>query len=328
MKAYLERLVEHDVRTSVMLWGPPGIGKSSVVRQTAQSHGLELTDLRLSQLAPTDIRGLPVPVEGITTWAPPEFLPRTGRGILFLDEINMAPPAMQGVAQQLILDRKVGSYRVPDGWFVWAAGNRKEDRAAVFDMPAPVANRFIHLEMSADLAAFKRHAFVSDFHEQVVAFLSFRSDLLFKFDRNEPAWPSPRSWEVASTLHRAGLDVVPAVGTAAGQEFAAYVDLLDKIPNLDTILAGNSSARFPDEVSIRYGTVVGLACRVDAPQTADHAFTWLVERADVEWVQMFAVDLFPKLRERGVFEESHRLLVANDKVREFLVEFARLTALG
>jgi MoxR-like ATPase len=132
----------------------------------------------LSQLAPTDLRGLPVAEDGQSKWFPPEFLPKDGRGILFLDEINMAPPAMQGVAQQLILDRRVGSYRVPDGWFIWAAGNRKEDRAAVFDMPAPLANRFIHLEMEQDFGSFKQHALRQGMHEHLLAFLAYRPKLL------------------------------------------------------------------------------------------------------------------------------------------------------
>jgi MoxR-like ATPase len=155
LKNYLNQLVSKNLQISTMIWGPPGIGKSSIVAQTATEHGIDFVDVRLSQLAPTDLRGLPVAEDGISKWYPPEFLPRGGKGILFLDELNMAPPAMQGVAQQLILDRKVGSYTVPDGWYVWAAGNRKEDRAAVFDMPSPLANRFLHLQVESDFDSFK-----------------------------------------------------------------------------------------------------------------------------------------------------------------------------
>ena len=110
----LNRIVAHKLKLAVMLWGAPGIGKSSVVQQVAQAHDLELIDLRLSQLAPTDLRGLPVPEDGLAKWFPPEFLPRNGQGILFLDELNLAPPAIQGIAQQLVLDRKVGSYCYDD----------------------------------------------------------------------------------------------------------------------------------------------------------------------------------------------------------------------
>ena len=82
---------------------------------------LPVIDLRLSQLAPTDLRGLPVAREGHSEWYPPKFLPRMGERILFLDEFNMAVPVMQGIAQQLILERKVGNYILPEGWLIWAA---------------------------------------------------------------------------------------------------------------------------------------------------------------------------------------------------------------
>src|SRR6187397_1781988 len=119
LRAFLDRLVTEKLFLSTMVWGAPGIGKSSIVAQAATAQGIDFIDVRLSQLAPTDLRGLPVPdaKAAVSRWFPPEFLPREkGRGgILFLDEINMAPPAMQGMAQQLILDRRIGSYVVPDG---------------------------------------------------------------------------------------------------------------------------------------------------------------------------------------------------------------------
>src|SRR5690606_25955626 len=126
LACYLSTIIDEGIKLSVMIWGAPGIGKSSIVAQVCESGKLDFIDLRLSQLAPTDLRGLPVPRDKQSAWLPPEFLPTEGQGILFLDEINLAPPAMQGVAQQLILDRRVGSYVLPDDWFVWAAGNRKE----------------------------------------------------------------------------------------------------------------------------------------------------------------------------------------------------------
>ena len=114
---FLEKLISDNLNISTMIWGPPGIGKSSIVASAAKKARIDFIDLRLSQLAPTDLRGLPVPVhpedndkQGTSKWYPPEFLPKAGKCILFLDEINMAPPAMQGVAQQLILDRKIGNY--------------------------------------------------------------------------------------------------------------------------------------------------------------------------------------------------------------------------
>ncbi|WP_322638269.1 MULTISPECIES: AAA family ATPase [unclassified Nostoc] len=105
LKAYLDNLIRKNLQISTMIWGPPGIGKSSIVGQIAQENDIDFVDVRLSQLAPTDLRGLPVAEDGISKWYPPEFLPRDGKGILFINELNMAPPAMQGVPQQLILER-------------------------------------------------------------------------------------------------------------------------------------------------------------------------------------------------------------------------------
>ena len=222
LSTFLDTLIEHQVKLSTMIWGPPGIGKSSIVAQVAARHGLACIDLRLSQLAPTDLRGLPVAEGGRSRWYPPEFLPTEGAGVLFLDEINMAPPTMQGMAQQLILDRQVGSYRVPEGWFIWAAGNRDEDRAAVFEMPAPLANRFIHVEVAPDFENFKSYALGRGLHEHIIAFLSFRPALLHRSEPLQSAWPSPRSWEMASTLHQIGLDIGAAVGAPVANEFAAH----------------------------------------------------------------------------------------------------------
>nr|WP_243455036.1 MoxR family ATPase [Meiothermus sp. CFH 77666] len=288
------------MKIATMLWGPPGVGKSSIVAQTARKYGLGFIDVRLSQLAPTDLRGLPVPVDGVSKWYPPEFLPRDGEGILFLDELNMAPPTMQGMAQQLILDRKVGSYELPEGWFVWAAGNRKEDRAAVFDMPAPLANRFIHLEVTPDLASFKAYGLQAGIHERILAFLSFRPALLHQMDAKSPAWPSPRSWEMASHLLKAGLDIAPVVGEAAAAELAAYVQVYEALPALNEILEGREGPPFPEETSARYALTLGLAFRAENARQALNAFRWMVEVAPSEWVQLLVSDLYPRLKQQGL----------------------------
>jgi AAA domain (dynein-related subfamily) len=328
LKTYLDRLIKKDLLLSTMIWGPPGIGKSSIVAQLAKANQLEFIDVRLSQLAPTDLRGLPVALEGISKWYPPEFLPRSGKGILFLDEINMAPPTMQGMAQQLILDRRVGSYVVPDGWFIWAAGNRKEDRASVFDMPAPLANRFLHLQVEPDFESFKAYALETKVHEQIIAFLSFRSTLLHKIDPQQPAWCSPRSWVIASELHKADLDIAPAVGEAAMTEFMAYIKLYQALPNLVAILEGRGDKiNFPTEPSARYATAIGLTIRAADAQQAYSAFTWLSKVATPEWVQLFAVDLFQVMRSKGQMGILAQLVQKDPSLQKFLKDFQQLIAL-
>lgn len=311
-----------------MIWGAPGIGKSSIVAQVAQENDIDFVDVRLSQLAPTDLRGLPVAEDGISKWYPPEFLPRTGKGILFLDELNMAPPAMQGVAQQLILDRRVGSYIVPEGWYVWAAGNRKEDRASVFDMPAPLANRFLHLQVEADFDSFKTYALETGVHEQAIAFLSYRPSLLHKIDPQQPAWASPRSWVMASLLHSAGLDITPAVGTGAVAEFAAFITLYNTLPSLAPILEGKGdNISFPSEPSIRYATTIGLTVRANSANQAYNAFTWLSRVATAEWVQLFAVDMFRLMRTKGQMGQLATLVQKEPKLQKFLKQYQQLVGL-
>ena len=326
---FLTRLAAAQLFLSTMIWGPPGIGKSSIVAQVTQTVGIDLIDVRLSQLAPTDLRGLPVadPDTRTSRWYPPEFLPTTGAGVLFLDEINMAPPAMQGVAQQLILDRRIGSYCVPDGWLVWAAGNRKEDRASVFDMPAPLANRFIHLTVLPDPDSFRGYALSHGLHEQVLAFLAYRPKLLHVLDPQRPAWPSPRSWVMAGELHRLGLDITPAVGEGAAAEFAAFVALYRDLPDLDAIAAGTLTPPFPTEPSMRYALTLGLAARAEQTPRVLHALGYLLDHAPAEWVNLFAADLFPVLRQRNQMGAVTTALVKNPRFKQFMAGYRELLGL-
>ncbi|MCC5840617.1 MAG: MoxR family ATPase [Opitutales bacterium] len=275
----------------VMLWGPPGVGKSALVGQLAGAHGLSLTDLRISQLAPTDLRGVPSVRRTVTCWNPPEFLPRTGAGILFLDEITMAPPVMQGIAHQLVLDRAVGSYRLPEKWFVWAAGNRVEDRSAVYEMPKALANRFLHFEVKPCGRSFAEFAAAHPdrVDPAVVAFLHFRPDLLLDPGNGTAhAWPSPRSWEKASACLRAGLGVGPAVGRGVEIEFRAFVKMADRLPSIGAILkGGGGEVPFPEEFSERHALVCGLVRRAEEPDALLHGFRWLTGKAAPEWNTLF-----------------------------------------
>jgi MoxR-like ATPase len=138
-------------RQPVFLWGGTGIGKSAIVRQLATSLNLPLQDVRALLLDPVDLRGLPfLGSDGRSRWATPEFLPKDGEGILFLDELNAAPAMVQASCYQLVLDRKLGEYTLPDGWAIIAAGNRDSDRAVTTRMPSPLRNRFVHLEFEVD----------------------------------------------------------------------------------------------------------------------------------------------------------------------------------
>jgi hypothetical protein len=285
--ALLERefaSTESRVHTPVMLWGPPGVGKSQIIAQIAQRHGVPLVDVRLSQMEPTDLRGIPFRVGDRVEWSVPALLPDAGRhgarGILFLDEITAAPPTVTAAAYQLILDRRLGEYRVPPGWAIFAAGNRYGDRGVSYVMPAPLANRFAHVEIEAHLDDWVAWAHVAGIDERVIAFLRFRPDLLFDFDpaRNPVAFPSPRSWEYAHRAlakfgdapHLLSDALQACVGAAAGVELQAFIDHLDEMPDIDAILEGRGG-RVPAGIDLQYGVAASLVRRARAARGTPQA---------------------------------------------------------
>ncbi|WP_320674892.1 MoxR family ATPase [Prochlorococcus sp. MIT 1341] len=329
---YLTKLIQNSIPISTMIWGAPGIGKSSIVASVARQAKMGFIDIRLSQLAPTDLRGLPVPEApstdnelGISKWYPPEFLPTKGKGILFLDELNMAPPAMQGVAQQLILDRQVGSYKLPDGWFIFAAGNRKEDHASVFDMPAPLANRFLHLCVEVNFECFRKYALEHNFSEEVIAFLGYRPKLLHQLQYEESAWPSPRTWEMASSLFKASLPVNPAIGDAAASEFKTYLKIYKKLPDLNAILNGKGEKiAFPKEVSRRWATATGLTSRSKTPLQVKEAFHWLIHKTTSEWIQLYATDVINQFKKRKKLVDLAGVLVNDESIGMYIKQYEEI----
>ena len=319
LQSELSAITGHGLMRSVMIWGPPGVGKSAIVAQVAERHSLQLVDLRLSQLAPTDLRGLPVADGKVSRWLPPEFLPNDGKGVLFLDELNMAPPALQGIAQQLILNRRVGKYEVPEGWFVWAAGNRKEDRAAVYDMPTPLANRFLHYQVEPHFDSFRTWAGGNGIHEQVLAFLAFRPGLLHKPDGRNPAWPSCRSWEMASELHERAMGIAAAVGDGAAAEFDAFCKLYSQLPDIEAVLQGRGGKiKFPAEPSLRYAVVIGLSTRAVTEEAIRNSFGWVVEKASAEWCQLFIHSIHDRAAGRGHTGLLAALLTSEPRMKRFL----------
>ena len=165
-------------KQGVFIWGSPGIGKSDLVKTLADKTSRELVDIRLSTIDPVDLRGLPT-IDGnssLTKWLPPDFLPQntTKPGILFLDEINVAPPSVQAAAYQLILDRKLGDYKVPENWIIIAAGNRIGDRSVTFRLPTALSNRFTHFELDPSLEDWTEWAWQNEIDPYIISFLRFQ----------------------------------------------------------------------------------------------------------------------------------------------------------
>lgn len=230
--------------------GSPGIGKSTIVKSVCDELGIEFIDVRLAQLEPCDIKGLPVPNKELKQmdWFVNGIWPRdpNGKGIIFLDEITAADKSIQVAAYELVLDRRLGKlYSVPPGYLIVAAGNTVSDRAVANAMSSALANRFMHVELEANQENWLAWARHNDIHPSVVGFIQYKPDALFHMeDENlERGWPSPRSWEAVSEmtydcpnkeiLRKA---VYGLVGQGYGAEFMAFNELNVEFDNILDIM--------------------------------------------------------------------------------------------
>jgi hypothetical protein len=281
VKRYLN---EKTRRRTVFLRGKSGIGKSDVVKQTSDllaDHIKDwqgVIDLRLAQMDPTDLRGIPHIVDGRTCWGRPDFLPQTGSGILFLDEITSAPPAVQAAAYQLTLTPE--DFGIPDTWMIIAAGNSKSDRGVTFNLAAPLQNRMCDVHVDTTLDDFTNYAVTKDIAPEVLSFLRDRPDLLHKFEGGSDikAFPSPRSWFAVSDVLELDLPLQDRVelikgdiGDEAAVVFETHLRIWESMPRIDDILAGKP-CEVPKELNVVYCVAMGLAMRVDRTNFDD---AWL-----------------------------------------------------
>lgn len=275
-------------RRATMLWGTRGVGKSSIVAQVAAQHGVPLVDLRLTTIEPVDIRGAIYAdeVQGKTVWFPPEFLPGADQpaGILFLDELTAADQRLQISAYSLILDRKVGHYRLPEGWLVVAAGNASFHGAVSHDMGTALADRLFHFNVQTVIDAFLDHALANRFAPEVMAYLRVRPDRLddtqAQLAADHLVGASPRGWEDVSNVLKSGLSetarrlfVQGRIGAANAAEFFGVLRELQSATDVVRLLAAKPGAEtvalLPRTLDALYGMVYGLLAAVrDAPTLA------------------------------------------------------------
>jgi hypothetical protein len=186
-------------RVPLHIRGACGVGKSQIVAQVAQTLQWQFLDVRAVQLDPVDLCGLARIAADQAEWVPPKFLPTCGKGIL---ELTSAPQMMHAGCYQLVLDRKLGEYCLPDGWVVIAAGNPASERGVHFSMPRPLRNRFVHLDLEPDFEDWSKWAVKAGIRPEIIAFLRFKTALLHDANATSDvnAWPTPRSWEMASSV--------------------------------------------------------------------------------------------------------------------------------
>ena len=260
----------------IFLWGAPGIGKSEIVSQITDSlSNSHLIDIRLSLWEPTDIKGIPYfdSNSGTMVWGAPSELPSEEFAaqfdyiVLFLDEMNSAAPSVQAAAYQLILNRRVGTYKLPDNVMIVAAGNREADKGVTYRMPAPLANRFIHLELAVSFDDWFQWSVVNNINTDVVGYLTFAKKDLYDFDPRSPSrsFATPRSWTFVSELLDDDLDeatttdlVAGAVGEGLALKFMAHRKVASSMPNPSDILAGKVKELKTREISAMYSLTVSL----------------------------------------------------------------------
>lgn len=279
-KSFLLRTLEIDKligkdgeknRMTPMIWGGAGVGKSSLVKEAGEELGYEVRDIRLSTLSPVDVRGVPyVDANNPESFkfVPPNFMP-TGKEekpvLLFFDEINTAPPLNQVVAYEISLDRKMGGHPLPPDTLVIMAGNRVQDRGATFEMPLPLANRLVHIELEANEDVFLEYGFKKNLPEGLLAFIKFKPQLLAtKPDGSSYAFPTPRSWESAARFvanNGEKQEVAAVIGEAAAVELFEFLKLRNILPDLDEILDKGKIFKHEDS-GVMYFYSVALSNRL------------------------------------------------------------------
>lgn len=299
------------IQRPVFLWGPPGIGKSDIVKQIGEEQNRRVIDIRLSLWEPTDIKGIPYYNSQLNSmcWAPPAELPTNpdDDSILFLDELNSAAPATQAAAYQLVLNRRVGTYVLPKNVSIVAAGNRDTDKGVTYRMPSPLANRFLHLELRVDYEDWHMWAVANRVHEQVVGYLGFAKQDLYDFDPrgSSRAFATPRSWSFVSDLlkdddlaeHTLTDLIAGAVGEGLAVKFMAHRKVAKQMPKPEDILNGKIKKSEIKEISAMYSLSTSMCYELESAHRkkvenwdsmADNFFGFMMDNFSTEIVVMGA----------------------------------------
>ena len=309
---------------SLMIHGSPGLGKSFATHEAAKqmAHGKRvvqlgectnpdeqfgLFDVRLSQCDPVDVGGLPYADKelGVQRRLVSDWFPSTERtdipdhGMLLLEEVVSAPPAVQAAAYQLTLDRRIGDKRMKDGWCVVLTGNLMTDGGVVHKMPTPLANRLIHVYVRSDNDSWTQWAIDNDIEPVLIGFIRFRPELLNTFEQHvekkskDHAFATERAWHAVNDLLKADPGAHPAllagtVGNGPATEFAAFRDIWQKMPSIDGILMSPGSTAVPEDTAVRYAVCTALGSRV----TGDNfdLIVEYVERMPAEFTMMTIKD--------------------------------------
>ena len=295
----IQKGVSPNLIPSVMMWGPPGVGKSQAVRQIAKDIEKEtgkttkVTDVRLLLFNPIDLRGIPTSNadKTLAIWLKPQIFQMDDSpsvvNILFLDEISAAPQSVQAAAYQITLDRVVGEHRLPDNCIVIAAGNRVTDKSVSFKMPKALANRLLHIEIEGSYESWNTWAVKAGVNAKVLGYLASHTSRLFGFNpaNDDLAFATPRSWEMVSSLLNNVSDdvkkmyplIAGLVGSGTAIEFMTWTKVFDKVPKMEDVFNGVATVK-PTTMDALYATVSAMSIYArdvqDKPEKIGHSLAY------------------------------------------------------
>ena len=348
-------LVGFKIRKPMFIWGPMGIGKSDIIRGISDSGELgnsHVIDLRMANMEPTDIRGIPYPSTDdagnkCMRWAQPvalpskEFAKQFDTIILFFDELNTATPSTQASTYQLVLDRKVGEYSLPDNVVMVAAGNRESDKGVTYKMPSPLANRLIHLEMTHDYESWLEWATNNHINPDIIGHISTHKQDLFNFDIKDAsrAFPTPRSWTTVSKIleERDKVDfgtlkylIDGAIGQGTGYKFAATLKAHSNLPNPTDVLEGRVlTLDSKVDISGKFSLLVSMCYELKttfekvkgnndeaAHKNADHFLAYIMKNYEETELVVLAIHMAL---------ETHDIKLNSAKLKNFKEFYARFS---
>lgn len=266
------------IRRPVFVVGKPGVGKTQIAKQVAESLGVQCQVIHVPTLQPEDC-GLPVvndKRDAIRFLVPGEKLPFENtswedEGILVLDELAQADNSLQKLMANLMQERELHGYKLKPGWMIIATGNRSTDRAGANRILSHLSNRMTWYELEEHLEDWVQWALSNGVPLELIQFLRFKPSLLCAFDPHQDVNPTPRAW--AEGVGKA-LGVVPPeaefetfrgdVGEGAASEFVAFLRVYRNLPDPDKVLANPDSYEPPkDDASVLYALCGAIAYRAN-----------------------------------------------------------------
>lgn len=335
MPAQATYLTERAIRAKlpIMLHGSPGIGKSSIYHELARRFELELVDIRLSQIDPTELQGFPSIVDNIARYIPMDIfpldfkeLPPGKKGwLLFLDEFNQAPLMVQRAAYRLMLDREVGSHKLHPNVAMVAAGNLSTDNAHANELGTAMQSRLLHVIMKPDLEQWTAWANKTGLDHRVISFVNFKPELFHLFDPNHDdlTFPCPRTWEFAARLVKEDpKEIDPqlqpllagTVGAGPSVEFTTYCQIFSELLSFNDILANPEKVALPEEPATNYA-LTGIIANGIKPENCETVMKF-VNRLDIEFQVLSMRAAFN--RNNAILGESSIQLWAETQGRELL----------